>query len=187
MKKFLTILCVVVLFGFGMVSQANATLLTYGDNYYVGLIWDNTPSSPADEVGYINDLITLDDGAGKTDVYGSYYDRLYSNLVPIDGFPLAVVAGGEKDETGGTTFDATGFSYILGKYAGPQAGSWVWYLGDNFIGEVELPSYFADNQYGLSHISAYNPGTPVPEPATMLLFGTGLLGLAAFGKRKFKK
>lgn len=30
-------------------------------------------------------------------------------------------------------------------------------------------------------------GSPVPEPTTMLLFGAGLVGLAGFGRKKFKK
>ena len=30
-------------------------------------------------------------------------------------------------------------------------------------------------------------GNPVPEPATLFLFGSGLIGLGAFGRRKFSK
>jgi hypothetical protein len=36
----------------------------------------------------------------------------------------------------------------------------------------------------LSHISQVNP---IPEPTTMLLFGTGLAGLAGLGRRRMKK
>lgn len=39
-------------------------------------------------------------------------------------------------------------------------------------------------QQGISHINFFKGSSPVPEPATMLLFGTGLAGLAAVGRRK---
>ena len=38
---------------------------------------------------------------------------------------------------------------------------------------------------GVSFIRFYGPHD-VPEPATMLLLGTGLIGLAVFGRKRFK-
>ena len=32
-----------------------------------------------------------------------------------------------------------------------------------------------------------NDVSPVPEPATLILIGSGLVGLAAFGRKKYKK
>jgi hypothetical protein len=46
---------------------------------------------------------------------------------------------------------------------------------------------FWPNQGAISHVSLYGTRQQVAEPATMLLLGAGLIGLAGFGRKKLLK
>ena len=48
------------------------------------------------------------------------------------------------------------------------------------FGFIIISTVFADGNGGIDSIS-------VPEPASLFLLGVGLVGLAGFGRKKFKK
>ncbi len=47
---------------------------------------------------------------------------------------------------------------------------------------LKLSAHSGDGYYSVSEVQAF--GSAVPEPTTMLLFGTGIAGLAAVGRRR---
>jgi len=185
MKKTLITLIMPVLFLVFLQANAMALSLTAGDVYYVGLVDDGIPSNPANEVDYINNLITLAAGGGLTAIGTQTYDRIGSTLA--GPFPTAVITDAVKDDSNGvTSLNVTSISYIIGKYDASRAGSLVWFLGDDFTGLVE--PQLTLNGLGLSHISAYkSTGSPIPEPATMILLGIGLIGVAGLGRKRIIK
>jgi hypothetical protein len=60
------------------------------------------------------------------------------------------------------------------------------YKKDSYVFEGGAPATWDElNSYGIYGISSYT--TPVPEPSTILLMGTGILGLVAYGRKRFNQ
>lgn len=171
--------------GASQASLISNPTLAHGDSYFLGFIGDGIPSSLAHELGYINNLNDLAAGAGPTTgPDGQDYDR--SDSTHAGPFNEAVISGALKEdgvsENNNTSQQSGVYEYILGKYDGPNYGSLVWYNIDGFTGDITLPT--TAGGYGLSHMSFFNnPSTQVPLPATLLLFGLGLVGLGLLARR----
>ena len=127
--------------------------------------------------GYLNDLTITAPGYWFEDLIFSV------NLFPNSVTDFSVTA---TDKSGGTD-----------TFAGWTAAGTGWGAGENRIlllsqtgdlmQSVTMYSLFGvDSVGGIDQIKQTEISglTPVPEPSTMLLFGTSLVGLAAFGRKK---
>ncbi len=175
MKKLLTLTICALALTFSATNAAAATALVIGDSNYLGSIDPGSPSSEADEAGYINHL--LDQTLGTTDIVGiAPQTKTYvrSNIACPNPAtcPDATAAGAQSTitGTGPTNLDVSNFTYLLAKYGNV---SYVWYVAN--LTTVSFVSSIGQGG-GLSHYALFNPSS-VPDGGTT----AGLLGLAMLG------
>ncbi|MBW2740134.1 MAG: PEP-CTERM sorting domain-containing protein [Deltaproteobacteria bacterium] len=204
MKKFLMFLCAVMMV-FGMVGTASAISFT-NESFETGN-FDGWYTQTA--AGGSASVVTEDSGFSATD--GNYFANLTASALigqpqswvagetltfdwnftandylPYNDFSILLILDSNDNVLENITlanvmsvgdYNTTGWNTYEYTFAAADSGS---------IGFGVANVWDAENSSQL-YIDNVGGGAPVPEPSTILLMGTGLLGLVGYNRKRFSK
>lgn len=132
------------------------------------------------EWAFRNDLNDLNGGRGDFGIVASSYDPLsFSTVInkDVSYLPEPSPAGADFGIVSG---DISALTPAVDSYV--ENSVFI-----HFDVYASGPSTFMLNQVHFLYGTDYEGETPIPEPGTIMLLGSGLMGVAAYARKRFKK